>query len=326
MTETTVEVVADAVLYEGYLLYPYRSSSVKNRTRWTFGGVFPRAYTEATGSEACETRTECLIRKGEEARLSGCVRFLHIIQRTAWQEATERRVELGDVALTELLAGPWRIEFAFAGSGPTAKTPPPPQPLSPEGRGEEEVPDLRSWRAVQGEIELSAHRLDARFLRLRVIVRNLTPLSGPGGISRDEAQLHAFASTHAILHLDRGQFVSLTDPADDVPRQWVDACGNVGTWPVLAGPDGATDTVLSSPIILPDYPKVAGQSPGDLFDATEIDEILTLRILTLTEAEKAEMATTDERVRALLERTESLAGEQLMQLHGSQMARGKEQS
>jgi hydrogenase maturation protease len=75
--------------------------------------------------------------------------------------------------------------------------------------------------------------------------------------------------------------------------------------------------MLSSPIILYDYPQIAPESPGDLFDATEIDEILTLRILTLTDDEKRAMASLDERARALLERTESIAREQLMGLHGT---------
>ena len=75
--------------------------------------------------------------------------------------------------------------------------------------------------------------------------------------------------------------------------------------------------MLSSPIILYDYPQIAPESPGDLFDATEIDEILTLRILTLTEDEKRAMSDVDDRARALLERTESLAREQLMGLHGT---------
>ena len=64
------------------------------------------------------------------------------------------------------------------------------------------------------------------------------------------------------------------------------ACRNVGTWPVLAGEAGERDTVLSSPIILYDYPQIAPESPGDLFDGAEIDEILSLRILTLDRRRK----------------------------------------
>jgi hydrogenase maturation protease len=85
----------------------------------------------------------------------------------------------------------------------------------------------------------------------------------------------------------------------------------------MVGEPGTADTVLVSPIILYDYPQVAPESPGDLFDATEIDEILTLRILTLTEEEKKQVAAVDDRARTLLERTEALSAEQLAGLHGT---------
>src|SRR5262249_55058990 len=79
-------------------------------------------------------------------------------------------------------------------------------------------------------------------------------------------------------------------------------CQNTGTWPVLAGPADCRDLMLSSPVILYDHPEIAAESPGDLFDATEIDEILTLRTLALTEAEKREARATDDRVAELFDR------------------------
>jgi hypothetical protein len=95
-------------------------------------------------------------------------------------------------------------------------------------------------------------------------------------------------------------------------------CKNEGTWPVLVGDEESGDrsTMLSSPIILYDYPKIAPESPGELFDGTEIDEILTLRVMTMTDAEKEEMRQTDERARQILERTESLPEERLLKMHG----------
>lgn len=74
--------------------------------------------------------------------------------------------------------------------------------------------------------------------------------------------------------------------------------------------------MLSSPIILYDYPQIAPESSGDLFDGTEIDEILSLRILTMTEEEKREMRQSDQRTRQILERTENMSAEQFMKLHG----------
>ncbi|MGH9319741.1 MAG: hypothetical protein ACRD21_28560 [Vicinamibacteria bacterium] len=75
--------------------------------------------------------------------------------------------------------------------------------------------------------------------------------------------------------------------------------------------------MLSSPIILYDYPRVAPESPSDLFDASEIDELLTLSILALTDEEKREMSATDPKARRLLERTSSLTPLELRKLHGA---------
>jgi hydrogenase maturation protease len=165
-------------------------------------------------------------------------------------------------------------------------------------------------------VELCTERLEHELFRLRVRILNCTELPDAERLTRDEVMLRALVSTHTILEVRDGAFVSLTDP----PEKWRTAaagCRNEGTWPVLVGEPGESDAMLSSPIILPDYPQVAPESPGDLFDATEIDEILTLRILTLTDEEKAAVAALDQRGRALLERTEALAREQLLGLHGT---------
>jgi hypothetical protein len=74
--------------------------------------------------------------------------------------------------------------------------------------------------------------------------------------------------------------------------------------------------LLLSPIILYDYPKTSPESAGDFFDGTEMDEMLTLRVLTLTDAEKDEMRRGDQRARRILERTEALTSEEMLQAHG----------
>ena len=112
------------------------------------------------------------------------------------------------------------------------------------------------------------------------------------------------------------QFVSLTDPPDRL-RAEAEACRNEGTWPVLVGEPGSRDTLLSSPIILEDHPRIAPESPGELFDGGEIDGLLTLNILSLTDEEKAEMRDSDPRTREILERTENLSEEEMMRLHGA---------
>jgi hypothetical protein len=119
-----------------------------------------------------------------------------------------------------------------------------------------------------------------------------------------------------VLHADGAEFVSLTDPPARLAEEAA-ACRNAGTWPVLVGEEGERHTVLSSPIILEDHPRIAPESPGDLFDGGEIDQMLVLNILSLTDEEKAEMRATDPRTREILERTEALTPGELMALHGA---------
>ena len=189
------------------------------------------------------------------------------------------------------------------------------QPLSgPDGEAGGAI-ERRQW-AVEGEIEWSAPRIAEGLFKLTVRILNCTPYARADGGDRDEALMRALVSTHAILGVQEGEFISLLDPPESC-REAAAGCRNVGLWPVLVGEEGATDALLASPIILYDYPQIAPESPGDLFDGTEIDEILTLRILTLTDAEKREMIAGDERARALLARTEAMGPEELMRLHGT---------
>src|ERR1044072_4737672 len=127
--------------------------------------------------------------------------------------------------------------------------------------------------------------------------------------------MRSLVSTHTILAAQGGEFVSLLEPPPAL-TELAASCRNTGTWPVMVGEEGERDCMLSSPIILYDYPQIAPESAGELFDGTEIDEILTLRIMTLTDEEKREMRGVDERARRILERTETLHPEQMMRLHG----------
>ncbi|MEO6434629.1 MAG: hypothetical protein ABIP55_02560 [Tepidisphaeraceae bacterium] len=317
MNRELVDRIAAAVLYEGYLLYPYRPS-VKNRQRWTFGGLLPEAYCAAKQSgDASVMRTECIIRRrltsGDAATPDGipqidvAVSFLHLVNRTqdeqrhsAWQEAVEREVRLGGLSLNALLTRPLRRQFSFPHAIRT------------------EPPVTREEQEIEGSIDISAAVTDvADCFRLSVCIANQTPFDAAAGRTRDDALLHSFASTHAVLVARGGaEFISMTDPPADC-RAAVEACRNVGAWPILVGKQSETDTMLCSPIILADYPQLAPESPGDLFDGCEIDEILTLRIMALTDDEKRQMRATDARAAALLTRTEALTSEQLMSLHGT---------
>jgi hydrogenase maturation protease len=175
---------------------------------------------------------------------------------------------------------------------------------------------LRTQVPLNCWIETRIEQVRDGLFRIGVRISNHTPFAGGAAAGRDGALAGSLLSAHTVLHLRNGEFVSLLEP----PAQFQEAateCRNVGTWPVLAGEAGQRDTVLSSPIILYDYPQIAPESPGDLFDGAEIDEILSLRILTLTDEEKSAMRRSDERARSILERTEALPSEHFMKLHGA---------
>src|SRR5205823_3905833 len=140
-------------------------------------------------------------------------------------------------------------------------------------------------RAIEGTVEVSAEPVASGAFRVAVRVRNLTPPDAAAG--RDGAALRTLASAHVVLRVAGGAFVSLTDPPGEL-RAAAEGCRNDGVWPVLVGEPDNRDTVLASPVILEDYPRVAPESPGDFCDGTEIDEMLALRVLTLTDAEKRE--------------------------------------
>jgi len=279
-----VEKIANAVLYEGYILYPYRPSSVKNQKRFNFGVLLPPAFSAAeNNTEACFMRTECLIEGGPQTKAEIKVRFLQPACAGAWMEAIERVVGPAAWRICDLADASRRESFDFPN--------------------------------IQGTVELAAARIEKRLYRLTVTISNETRIEAAESMDREQVLPHSCASTHTILGVEGGDFVSLLEPPDEFAGAAA-ACRNVGTWPILVGEQGDRSMMLSSPIILYDYAQIAPESPGDLFDGAEIDEILTLRIMTLTEEEKREMRAADDRGRQILERTESLPPEQLMKLHG----------
>lgn len=264
MRSALVDQIVSTVLYEGYMLYPYRRSSLKNQHRWNFGLVYPE------GMEPSCMTTECLVQGDDETAISVEVRFLQLYEQGGEQEAVERRVALSQV-------GAYTFEFD----------------------------------RLQGSVRIACEDIRPGLQKLCVDVRNRTRRAD--GCNH---LLQTLISTHTILSLQGGRFVSLLDPPEDCVEAAA-GCKNGGTWPVLVGRPPEQDCVLSSPIILYDYPRIADESPGDLFDATEIDEILTLRILSLSDAEKEEVRRSGGRERLLLERAESLTPEQLLKLHGT---------
>ena len=315
-----IRAIADAVLYEGYVLWPYRRSALKNAQRWTFGGVYPHAHAHgrAEGDDSWTMQTQCLLEGEAGTEVSVDVRFLHVVRRQmvdaagcevdalqvgeerhlSWEEAVEREVSLEPVAVDELIEER-RLPVAIDAGSET----------EPHGDAGAVV---RSWDQLQGSVHVRADRVSSGVYRLTVRIENVTAWDGG---PREAVMRSTFCSTHTVLRAPGGAFVSQTDPPPEL-RAAAQACENQGTWPVLVGEAGDRHTLLSSPIILEDHPRIAPESPGDLFDGGEIDQLLILNILSLTDAEKAEVRASDPRVREILDRSEGLSPDEMMALHG----------
>lgn len=346
MNNSSLEQVVNAVLYEGYILYPYRASSPKNqRERFTFGRVYPADYSKSQCDvEPCMMQAQVLAKPpgSDPISLNISVRFLHPMRREvgafdspfqnwseashsafnvvpslkvdgqlyqSWHEATEREVALPVLSIQSGQAQRVEVAFDFPAS----------QITEPIRNSEGEVPGIivRQQCAIQGAIEIETNT-EANCVRVTVRVRNETPISSTGMAEQSAVLERTFASAHIILSLGDGEFVSLLEPPDDF-QNLAKRCQNIGVWPVLVGDEKSSDrrTMLASPIILYDWPKIAPESAGQLFDGTEIDEILNLRILTLTDEEKREMRNIDAAARQVLERAENLGGQDWLKMHGT---------
>jgi hypothetical protein len=325
--------IADAVLYEGYVLYPYRASSSKNRLRFQFGILAPRQWSNSGGCEQWWMSTECIAEAHPDARVSGKVRFLQMQHRTveeangnsfravesldidgklfaSWDEGIEREVDFEFPISAEAPEREIRLEF------PAALAIEPIRNL----HGSVIARIVREMLALNGVIRFATLAVGDRLVKLTIRIENETPWPELAS-GRDEALRGSFIGAHTLLAIADGNFVSLTD-APDYARAAAAQCSNVRTWPVLVGESGTRDMLLSSPIILQDYPAIAPESPGDLFDGTEIDEILTLRTMTLTNQEKREARATDDRAAAIIDRADAMPPEMLDKLHGALRAVG----
>ncbi len=349
MNPQALDQLVNTVLYEGYVLYPYRPSSKKNqRERFTFGRVYPHAYSAAQhGREPSAMQTECLLRRtGARATLEITVGFLQPMWREigklttpdnplatalepqfdivpellvngrlhqTWQEAVEQKVRLPARAVE---AG--RTERSFSFLADRSLT-----PLEDQA-GRTVAMMVRRQAALRGRVEVEMKELTepkapaGASFRITIRVHNLTPMTAGELPDSDAVLMRTFASTHVILHTPDAQFVSLLEPPPEYEQAAV-ACKHIGAWPVLVGEavKSECDTMLASPIILYDYPQIAPESGGDFCDGTEMDEMLTLRVLTMTDTEKREMRELDGFARRILERAENLPPENFLKLHGT---------
>ena len=254
MDRALIDRITRSVLYEGYLLYPYRTSSLKNAKRWQFGTLYPERHVEQGGSDRSQFRAELVFQGSNTAKVTVLARFL--------LDDIEREIALETTAAERSI-----VPFA------------------------------------EGALSFDSAPIGPGTRKFTIALRN----------TGEAAEL---VSAHVVIAVSEGALISMTDPPPEFAAAAAE-CVNDGVWPVLIGNAGARETMLAAPIILPDYPELAPESAGDLCDATEIEEILTLRILTLTDEEKAEVRASGERARRILEQAEMLPMEHLLKLHGT---------
>ncbi|MFH8410092.1 hypothetical protein ACH4FX_35735 [Streptomyces sp. NPDC018019] len=291
--------VADAVLFEGYILYPYRASAPKNRLRWQFGVLAPPG---ADASETSYAQADCLVDPGRSrgTALTVRLRFLQVQRRFSrgpgdppWDEGVVREIDAhADLVPGAVVTRP----FEVAGG-------------AEEGR--------RRW-PLRGELRIATEAVPGPYglLKVRVRAENRTERAAEdvpdGGDTRAEMLCGALIGTHTLLAVTGGRFLSPTDP----PRWAAGAaagCESRHTWPALID----DRTLLCAPIILGDHPRIAEESPADFHDGTEIDELLTLRTMTLTDEEKRQARATDARAAAIIEHADTIAPDALERLHGA---------
>ena len=309
--------VADAVLYEGYLLYPYRATSGKNQSRWQFGVLGPPGAEDAGIGENDTLSAQVLTQLTGSAGVSGVVRFLQLQHRDAQRALPDGAFEPVD----ELVSGPrswlsWdeavACEVPFGPFSVTSL----PRVLDisvPEGMDVEAVETgrlVRSRLALRGQLAISAEP-EGELIRLTFNVRN----TAAPAADKDAAIAASMIGTHLLIEASNGEFVSLLEPPESA-ADGVAKCRQHRCFPVLAGAPGERDLVLVSPIILYDHPEIAEQSEGALYDSTEIDEILTLRVMTMTDEEKAQARATDPLAAQIIDRCDSMSPEAMLNLHG----------
>ncbi len=322
--------IADAVLWEGYLLYPYGARSSKNQIRWQFGVLGPPVVALSGIAEDPVMRCECLVRPTPQARVRITLRFLHLVRRQI-EQATggafrpvdsllageETLVSFDEATACEMTFGPFDLTALFAGQElPVVVQSAVDTVIVTDAAGSTIGRTVRTRGALSGTFTVRAEptgTAPTATLRLTCTVCNTHPDLVR---DRDEATAVSFLGAHLLLEADAGSFVSLLEPstADEAAAK---GCHQSRCYPVLAGAPGDTNVVLASPIILYDYPAVAPESAGALFDSTEIDEILTLRVMTLTDAEKAAARATDPAAAAIIDRCEAMTPEALGRLHGA---------
>lgn len=294
--ENALQELTHTLLYEGYALYPYRNTALKNKTPIPFGVVYPEVYCRYNQYVHCNMQTECLLKGNETTLLNISIKFLHISNDAAnafaWK-AIEKEIVADKISLQVLLNAATVIPFCF----------------------EKDDKKLNSSIApLEGILTIEASAIPdlQHVFRITVFINNTTAVAHADTISNNEVLKQAFVSTHTILKTTNGEFVSDQNPPKEL-KDIAKECKQINTYPVLI--NEANTMILSSPIILYDYPQIHPQSMGDLFDGTEMEEALLLHVNVLTEGEKEQLLNGDDKLREMMQKAANILPEEIINLH-----------
>jgi hypothetical protein len=268
-----LEALVDSLLFEGYALYPYTPGAVKNATPTPFGIVYPPAYASTLASTFDHLELRCVLEAPPDGVLRAELRFL--IPGGERHRATAARVELPGAMVGALAAAPAEKETKL--------------------QGEAAAPLVVAMSLVTGQLDDGSYEVMLR-------VENRTVVHS--GLDRAGALRRSLISTHPILHVAGGRFIS------PLERH----CPSINTFPVLASAED--DVVVGATIVLPDHPQIAPESRGSLFDGTEIEEALLLHVQALSDGEREEIERQDPAVREMIARAAAATPEEIVALHG----------
>jgi hypothetical protein len=265
MIEADIRAIADSILFEGYALYPDRHFRLKSQQRWTFGTLFPQPYAERGDGERWYMRCECLLRAAHDAEIGVTLRFLqmatcrhHPYTGKNWEEAIACEWTMPPQRLSNITVAAFECNF---GSQAVRSA----EPATARDQGL----IVRQGQPAYGRAIVQAVNLKSDLYRFSLRFQNLNPITEANCLRRQLALPFAFASTHAVLAIDRGAWLSWTDPPKD-QRTTTAACSNEGCWPVLAGNPEEARTVLVTPVALSDYPQIVLESADDFLAGAEM--------------------------------------------------------
>ncbi|MEP6950700.1 MAG: hypothetical protein ABI863_15550 [Ginsengibacter sp.] len=332
--ESILENITRTLLYEGYALYPYHRSAIKNQKPIPFGVVFPQRYNIYNAHAHSKMQTQCIVTGSDDLTINISMRFLHLkktelfekvpaheavednfipvynlnisdkFYQAGWQTA-ERKINTGDLQISQLIKNKKVIpvefdemydsKYFYDKSGKAAK-------------------QINSISGIKGSVIIEAAPAGnmQNTFRLTVTVINTTPVENAEQVTRDEVLSQSFLSTHTVLQTRNAVFISHQNPGEKW-EETISGCENINTWPILI--DESNTTLLSSPIILYDYPRINPQSLGDLFDSTEIEEALLLHVAVLSDEEKQQIARGDEKLQAMLTRVSQVTPKEMINFH-----------